>query len=93
MITKKITKNSSFTTQVGGDHYGTDRIQPIDVAAANNYDFFEGSALKYLDRYSRKEGAKDLKKCMHYVQMILELKYGVRCTITYEEDNGNQEET
>ena len=79
---------SSFSTQIGGDHYGVNRLQPIDVAAANNYDFFEGSALKYLDRHARKDGSRDLQKCMHYIQMMLERKYGVTCTITYEEKDG-----
>tara|TARA_R100000306_G_C4344649_1_gene127032 strand:+ start:722 stop:955 length:234 start_codon:yes stop_codon:yes gene_type:complete len=63
--------------QVGGDHYKTLEIQPIEYIYANELDFFEGSIVKYVTRHRTKgEGAKDIKKLIHYGKMILELKYG-----------------
>ena len=63
--------------QVGGDHYKKLQIQPIEYIYANELDFFEGSIVKYVTRHSTKgEGARDIKKLIHYGKMILELKYG-----------------
>jgi len=63
--------------QVGGDHYKKLEIQPIEYIYANELDFFEGSIVKYVTRHRTKgEGAKDIKKLIHYGKMILELKYG-----------------
>jgi hypothetical protein len=58
-------------TQVGGTHY-RNKIQPWDYIIACDLDFFEGNALKYLTRWKQKDGVKDLKKCMHYLEKIIE---------------------
>lgn len=58
--------------QVGGDHYKSKAIQPWDYIEANNMDFFEGNALKYLTRWKVKGGVSDLKKAIHYIQKIVE---------------------
>ena len=58
--------------QVGGAHYATKAIQPWDYIIANNMDFFEGNALKYLTRWKEKDGVKDLKKAIHYLEKIIE---------------------
>lgn len=34
--------------------------------------FLRGNALKYLQRYDKKNGVDDLKKAAHYVQMLIE---------------------
>lgn len=34
--------------------------------------FLRGNALKYLQRYDKKNGVEDLKKAAHYVQMLIE---------------------
>lgn len=62
--------------QVGGDHYkNKGGLQPIDVIDAWELDFYEGSALKYLARHKRKNGAEDLDKAIHYLQLLKERKY------------------
>ena len=68
---------SARNYQVGGDHYKKLQIQPIEYIYANELDFFEGSIVKYVTRHRTKgEGARDIKKLIHYGKMILELKYG-----------------
>lgn len=58
--------------QVDGDHYSRHRIQPWDIIAEYDLDFWEGNALKYLLR--RKAGvsrATDLRKARHYLDHCL----------------------
>lgn len=62
--------------QVGGEHYKKMGIQPAVFIAANKLHFFEGSVIKYVCRHREKGGAEDIKKAIHYLQMILELEYG-----------------
>lgn len=62
--------------QVGGSHYkGMGGLQPLDVIDAWGLDFYEGSALKYLARHKKKNGAEDLDKAIHYLQLLKERKY------------------
>jgi hypothetical protein len=68
---------SVLEKQEGGDHYNNaDRLQPWQIINANGYDFYEGNALKYLDRHRRKNGADDIRKAIHYLEAILEFEYG-----------------
>lgn len=65
---------SASERQVGGDHYAGE-LQPIDVIDAWGLDFYEGSALKYLARHRKKNGAEDIKKAIHYLELLLERQY------------------
>ena len=63
--------------QVGGNHYKDCKIQPIEFIVGNDLTFCEGNAIKYITRHRRKgEGAKDIEKAIHYLEMILETEYG-----------------
>ena len=63
--------------QVGGNHYKDCKIQPIEFIVGNDLTFCEGNAIKYITRHRRKgEGAKDIHKAIHYLEMILETEYG-----------------
>jgi hypothetical protein len=64
-------------TQVGGDHYSKMNIQPIDFITQNNLSFIQGNIIKYVCRYKDKNGLQDLKKAQHYMNMLLEIEYGV----------------
>ena len=70
--------------QHGGSHYGQGSIQPIQFIHANNLNFFEGNVIKYTTRHRNKNGVEDLKKAIHYLQMILEFEYGVESKVSYE---------
>lgn len=66
---------SSLKTQVGGDHYKDMAIQPIQFIQANKLGFCEGNIVKYVTRHAAKGGAEDLRKVIHYAQLLLELEY------------------
>lgn len=63
---------SAFDKQVGGDHYKGKAIQPIEYILANNLGFCEGNIVKYVTRYSDKGGVADLRKVIHYAEMLIE---------------------
>lgn len=67
---------SSLNTQVGGEHYKKNKIQPIEFIYANNIPFMEANCIKYLCRHKDKNGAQDIRKVIHYCQLILKLEYG-----------------
>ena len=73
---KERNEMSTRDYQVGGDHYKKLQIQPVEYIYVNELDFLEGNIVKYVTRHRTKgEGAKDIKKVIHYAQMILELRY------------------
>ena len=60
-------------TQVGGSHYKAP-IECWDFIAANNLGYFEGTAIKYLTRWRKKNGVEDLKKALHFIYKLIELE-------------------
>jgi hypothetical protein len=51
-------------------------IQPIEFITANNLSFLEGNIIKYVCRHRNKNGADDIKKAMHYCELLLQMEYG-----------------
>ncbi len=62
--------------QMGGDHYKQFKIQPVEFCEANGIGFSEGCAIKYICRHKFKGGKEDLLKAKHFIDIILELRYG-----------------
>ena len=62
----------TFEREVGGDHYVSQKIQPIEYIIANNLNFCEGNVIKYISRYKNKGGLQDLMKAKHYLEMLIE---------------------
>lgn len=58
--------------QVGGSHYKSLAIQPIEYIVSNNIPYREGNIIKYVTRYNDKNGVEDLKKARHYLDMLIE---------------------
>lgn len=58
--------------QVGGEHYKSKGIQPVEYIMANNIGFCEGSAIKYLTRWKDKGGIEDLKKAKHFIEILID---------------------
>lgn len=84
-VPSKGLKESMETTnpldvQVGGGHYKTRAIQPIEYIHANNLNYSEGAIVKYITRWRDKNGFEDLEKIKHYVDLLIamEKKYGVQ---------------
>lgn len=67
-----LVKNGATDTQVGGDHYAKMAIQPVDYIVRNGIPFREGCAIKYITRHRNKNGAEDIRKAIHFLNMILE---------------------
>ena len=66
---------SAFDKQVSGNHYKDKGIQPIVYIHANDLGFCEGNVIKYVTRHKEKNGAADIKKAIHYLELLLELEY------------------
>ena len=62
--------------QIGGSHYKDCVIQPVDYIVKNNLDFLEGNVVKYITLHKTKNGIEDIRKVIHYAELILEKKYG-----------------
>lgn len=67
---------SPLKEQVGGSHYKDTTIQPVEYIRANGLDYFEGNAIKYITRHRVKGGSVDLRKAIHYLEMLLQMDYG-----------------
>jgi len=65
---------SALNMQVGGSHYRDKGIQPINYIHANNLGFCEGNVVKYVTRWRDKNGVADLKKAIHYLELLIELE-------------------
>jgi len=61
--------------QVGGNHYASMAIQPVEFIVANNLTFLEGNVVKYISRHHAKNGADDVRKAIHYCELILKTVY------------------
>ena len=66
---------SALNDQVDGTHYTAMPSQPIEFITANNLPFIEGNIIKYVCRHASKGGAKDIRKVIHYAELLLELAY------------------
>jgi hypothetical protein len=60
-----------FDEQVGGSHYKSMKIQPVEFILANDLGFCEGNVIKYICRYKQKGGVQDLKKVIHYAELLI----------------------
>lgn len=67
---------SALDKQVGGKHYKSFKIQPIQYITANNIPYIEGNIIKYISRWREKGGIDDLNKVIHYVELLKEIEVG-----------------
>ena len=68
--------NKTFFKQIGGKHYIRHKIQPSDYIIKNKLLFPEGCVIKYVTRHQDKGRLEDIKKAIHYLEMIIERDYG-----------------
>lgn len=66
--------------QVGGEHYKGLPIQPVEYIEANRLQFLEGCVIKRVTRHDKPTGKaeEDIRKAIHELQLLLELRYGVK---------------
>lgn len=67
---------SALNEQAGGNHYKDLAIQPVEYIYKNQVPYLEGNVVKYVTRHKSKNGAEDIRKAIHYCQLVLELEYG-----------------
>lgn len=61
--------------QVGGTHYNSMKIQPIEFIYENNIPYMEANVIKYVCRHKSKNGIQDLEKAKHYIDLLIEKEY------------------
>ena len=66
---------SAYKKQIGGKHYIKYKIQPSQFVTENKLLYPEGCVIKYVVRHQDKGGKEDLKKAIHYIEMIIERDY------------------
>lgn len=71
----RITNPSRY--QIGGTHYSKMKIQPIDYILENDLSYLQGNVIKYISRYKDKNGIEDIRKAIHYCELIIEKEYNV----------------
>lgn len=52
-------------------HYDTDIYEPLKIIDHYELDFYEGNILKYLLRWRKKDGVKDLEKAADYLDRLI----------------------
>ncbi len=65
---------SALDVQVGGGHYKSRAIQPVEYISANNLNFLEGCVVKRITRWREKNGFEDLEKIKHEVDLLIEME-------------------
>lgn len=71
---RDIAPQSASVVQVGGDHYKAMAIQPFEYITANSIGFAEGSVIKYVSRWRKKNGVEDLRKARHFLDLLIEVE-------------------
>ena len=67
---------NALEKQEGGQHYKGYAIQPIEFIHANNVPYCEANVIKYVMRHREKNGVEDLRKAIHYIELLIDLEYG-----------------
>ena len=64
-----------YDKQIGGTHYQKFKIQPSKFVIENELLYPEGCVIKYILRHRLKGKKEDLKKAIHFIEMIIERDY------------------
>ncbi len=64
-----------WNKQHGGSHYQKYVIQPSKFVVENKLLYPEGCAIKYICRHQSKGKEEDVRKAIHYLEMVLERDY------------------
>ena len=67
-------RDSALDVQIGGGHYKSYAIQPVEFIHKNKIPYIEGCAIKYLCRWREKGGIEDLRKVKHYIDLLIEME-------------------
>jgi hypothetical protein len=67
---KRRLSTMKFEATMCPDHYEME-ITPIQFIQANDLDFCQGNVIKYVCRYKKKGGMKDLRKAQQYIKFMI----------------------
>ena len=67
---------TALDTQVGGGHYKSLKIQPMQYSMANGLDACQHTVIKYVTRFRSKAGKEDLEKAKHAIDLLIQFEYG-----------------
>lgn len=67
---------SALNKQVGGNHYSMP-IQHVEFCQRNRLPWCESAAIKYIVRHKQKNGIEDIRKAIHYLELLAEIEYEV----------------
>ena len=70
----EVIEKNPLDKQVGGSHYKKYKIQPVEYAMANDLNYCQANAIKYITRYRDKGGIEDLNKAIHNIEILIELE-------------------
>lgn len=71
---RDMAEDNPLAVQVGGGHYKSRAIQPIEYIHANKLNYSEGAIVKYITRWRDKNGFEDLEKIKHYVDLLISME-------------------
>ena len=66
------TKRENINDKINPEYYIGTTIQLADFIEAFNLDFFEGSIIKYVVRWRKKNKLEDLEKAKWYLEKLIE---------------------
>jgi hypothetical protein len=70
----RVEKQIALETQIGGNHYNSMKIQPIEYTMANEMNPLQHTVIKYVSRYKNKNGIEDLKKAIHSLELLIQFE-------------------
>ena len=71
---QRVEKQIALETQIGGNHYNSMKIQPIEYTMANEMNPLQHTVIKYGSRYKKKNGVEDLKKAIHSLELLIQFE-------------------
>jgi len=72
---ERVERNIALETQVGGSHYASMKIQPIEYSMANEMNPLQHTAIKYISRYKSKgTPIEDLRKAIHSLELLIQFE-------------------
>lgn len=66
-------KGNPLNKEIGGNHYKSLPIQPVVLCNQLHLNFIQGSIIKYVSRYKKKGGFRDLRKAVHFSELGIAL--------------------
>ena len=61
--------------QIAGSHYKKLKLQPVEFCQVNELNCCESAVIKYVCRHRDKNKKEDLRKAIHYLQLLIEIEY------------------